>query len=748
MICPRCSETISSARRFCPICGVEIRDIDREASATTPLDTEEYTGVNREQVVKTATIVGGIFGVVIVLLFLTINIFSGSDRHAEKNTPKNPEEYQVNLSIPVEKYAKGFKSYEGIKCLTYTLNPPPALALDTVDVITALDDCEDKEYKHKLLGNPDGTSTVLYLEFKTKDGSRIKLHGVSYKPPNVNQITIKAGFYDWLPENKEASTVLNNVLPQSIYDDYMGAKQVWDNAEVYVSCPTNYEADKITPGMIEKCKSHGQGKLGVWQKTKLWLGNKYAYSYESRGSYESLGSEFTIWSGDAGKHYYEVLDHNLELAKTLTQTSHRILPANQDSLTSLNHEIAIPGYVPNDCQFPSVMTKILPEGGPGGGLPEYSIFYDCGKSSFSINASGGGFGGPAPDEKKILKNTSFGDIELGLYKPGNHGSFKEPYYMTEWFGNGALYYQFLSGGSFPGSEAEKIVKSLRVLTGSSNKEVIKFVGVPTLNIRQSSSISGGIVQKLSINTKVNVLGKPQKSGDYVWVKVKVDGGEFAGVTGWVSHGLLSDKKVVFSEKFYISGDSVNIRDEPNTGSNVVHSAGLNQEVHASPEKVKRGDVIWRLVEWSGDKYGWVSEEFLVPSSTLKISKKKEASNTKPKRKNTPIKVSVFDLKIDGNKYDFKQVELTEGIVLSNELDRRSLYVCQYEPNKGLGFNSNVCTEVFYRFMKNWRRWARLSKSDMPVIKAIGRARVFSNSLTNAYIEAEKIEIVIANTMKY
>ncbi|MCX7921921.1 MAG: SH3 domain-containing protein [Clostridia bacterium] len=115
-----------------------------------------------------------------------------------------------------------------------------------------------------------------------------------------------------------------------------------------------------------------------------------------------------------------------------------------------------------------------------------------------------------------------------------------------------------------------------------------------LNLRESPDTSSKVLTKLSKNTQVTII-----SDSNGWYKVSYD-----GKTGWISGQYVTVKVVKEPEYGVITGDDVNVRDNPSTSSDVKAQLSEDTKVEILDEtdgwcKVKAGSVT-----------GWVSRKYV------------------------------------------------------------------------------------------------------------------------------------------
>ncbi|WP_409302705.1 SH3 domain-containing protein [Peribacillus sp. SCS-155] len=136
---------------------------------------------------------------------------------------------------------------------------------------------------------------------------------------------------------------------------------------------------------------------------------------------------------------------------------------------------------------------------------------------------------------------------------------------------------------------------------------IGYVNTSQLNLRQSYSTSSKSLALLTKDTQVTI--QSQKGS---WLKVYLSSKK---LTGWVLNSYISDKKTaaatssaktaVTGSKYYVTGNELNIRTQPNTSGKVTTSV---KKGTALTLYEKKGD--WGRVKTAEGKTGWASLKFL------------------------------------------------------------------------------------------------------------------------------------------
>lgn len=144
-------------------------------------------------------------------------------------------------------------------------------------------------------------------------------------------------------------------------------------------------------------------------------------------------------------------------------------------------------------------------------------------------------------------------------------------------------------------EAELLIKQPKMVWES--VEYVLYIDAGVLNFRSGPSVFSEVLGRFSVGDKVTCIGANDE-----WVQVKHD-----GQTGYLKSEFTS-RSMVFREEnetVYIDANSLNMRSEPNTSSEILTTLSRNQKL----TRTGIGDG-WSRVKSSDGKTGYVVSEYL------------------------------------------------------------------------------------------------------------------------------------------
>jgi len=180
-----------------------------------------------------------------------------------------------------------------------------------------------------------------------------------------------------------------------------------------------------------------------------------------------------------------------------------------------------------------------------------------------------------------------------------------------------------------------------VAAGEFAIDAIATVNTDSVNMRAEPTTSAEVVDQLSVDTEVRIIGGPEDADDFTWWQVALVDDET--VVGWIAQDFLSlpgapepteepeateepeeeeagstpqpatDAQFQVGDIVQTTEDNIRIRDEPSTEGEPITTflAGTQFEVTGDP--VEADDYVWypvTLVE--GSESGWIAEDFLEP----------------------------------------------------------------------------------------------------------------------------------------
>ncbi|PIQ25648.1 hypothetical protein COW36_21640 [bacterium (Candidatus Blackallbacteria) CG17_big_fil_post_rev_8_21_14_2_50_48_46] len=159
------------------------------------------------------------------------------------------------------------------------------------------------------------------------------------------------------------------------------------------------------------------------------------------------------------------------LAKSQHLSRHQLNASQLRLLKALGTPVVVPGYMPAGYTLEGVYAQQTCAGVGGG--PGYELRYlHIGEDTSSViilRGATGGFGGPAGDERLLVKNPVLGPVGLEYFKPGGASmpELKQGYYLSDWVGKGPLYFSIITTGNLsdefaPPARAE-LIKVLQAL---------------------------------------------------------------------------------------------------------------------------------------------------------------------------------------------------------------------------------------------------------------------------------------------
>jgi N-acetylmuramoyl-L-alanine amidase len=136
-----------------------------------------------------------------------------------------------------------------------------------------------------------------------------------------------------------------------------------------------------------------------------------------------------------------------------------------------------------------------------------------------------------------------------------------------------------------------------------------------INLRDSASTSGAIVEVVNEGTEGTILGGPTSADGYNWYQV-----DFDGVTGYAAGEFLADATSVAttttaSGRLYVNTDALNVRDTSSLTGSVLETIAFGDTVTDLGESDSADGYTWSEIETASGTTGWVVADYLTSDSS-------------------------------------------------------------------------------------------------------------------------------------
>jgi uncharacterized protein YgiM (DUF1202 family) len=138
-----------------------------------------------------------------------------------------------------------------------------------------------------------------------------------------------------------------------------------------------------------------------------------------------------------------------------------------------------------------------------------------------------------------------------------------------------------------------------------------------INLRDSASTSGTIVEVVNEGTEGTILGGPSSADGYNWYQV-----DFDGVTGYAAGEFLADATSVTtsttttaSGTLYVNTDALNVRDAASLTGSVLETIAFGDTVTDLGATDSADGYTWSEIETASGTTGWVVADYLTSDSS-------------------------------------------------------------------------------------------------------------------------------------
>jgi uncharacterized protein YgiM (DUF1202 family) len=136
-----------------------------------------------------------------------------------------------------------------------------------------------------------------------------------------------------------------------------------------------------------------------------------------------------------------------------------------------------------------------------------------------------------------------------------------------------------------------------------------------INLRDSASASGAIVEVVNEGTEGTILGGPTSADGYNWYQV-----DFDGVTGYAAGEFLADATsgattTTASGTLYVNTDALNVRDTASLTGSVLETIAFGDTVTDLGASDSADGYTWAEIETSSGTTGWVVADYLTSDSS-------------------------------------------------------------------------------------------------------------------------------------